>query len=123
MLTKKEFESFRMEAEKALSDIAKKYNVDIKAGKIKYTNNSFNLDLQINKKEIDGKSFEQVEFEKYCSLYGFRPEDYNKTFTMQGKQFSICGFKPRASKMPVLAKSNDGKIYKFGQEIKRLITQ
>ena len=122
MLTKKEFEIFRKEVEQTLEGIAKKYNANIKAGKIKYDTNSFNLDLQVTKKDIDGKSFEQVEFEKYCSWYGLKPEDYKKQFTMNGKKFALTGFKPRATKMPILAVSEEGKSYKFGEDtVKRLM--
>jgi len=71
MLSKKEFDAFRKETELTLVELAKKYNVNIEAGKIKYTSDSFNLDLKVTKKEVNGKSFEQSEFEKYCILYGF----------------------------------------------------
>jgi hypothetical protein len=101
--------------------LANKYNANIKAGKINYTNTNFTLDLQVSKKEINGKPFEQVEFENYAILYGFSKEDYNRTFNMNGKTFTLYGFKPRASKMPVLARGTDGKNYKFGVEIKRLL--
>ena len=41
---------------------------------------------------------------------------------MNGKIFTITGFKPRATKMPVIAISQDGKKYKFGKEtVKRLM--
>jgi 16S rRNA U516 pseudouridylate synthase RsuA-like enzyme len=121
MLTKKEFDSFRKETEQVLQVIAQKYNANITAGKIKYTNDSFNLDLQVTKKEIDGKSFEQAEFEKYCMLYGFKPEDYNKQFESKGHRYTLTGFKVSARTMPILATREDGKRFKFGTEIKRLI--
>jgi hypothetical protein len=122
MLTSKEFGVFRTEVEQALQEIGKKYNVNIKGGKIKYSSNSFNLDLQVNKKEINGKSFEQAEFEKYCMLYDFKPEDYRKEFIVKGKTFYITGFALRASKMPILAVNSKGEGYKFTEEtIKRLM--
>lgn len=122
MLTKKEFAAFRQETEQALQAIAEKYNVNIKAGNISYTNTNFNLKLEVTKKDIGGKSFEQVEFEKYCFLYGLKPEDYKKQFTLDGKTFTLTGFKPRARKMPVVAISQDGKGYKFGEDtVKRLL--
>lgn len=122
MLSKKEFDAFRKEAELALGELAKKYNVNIEAGKIKYSSDSFNLDLKVSKKEVNGKSFEQSEFEKYCFLYGFQPEDYNKTFVTSGRKFKLIGFKTSARTMPVLAQGEDGKNYKFSSEIKRLLS-
>jgi hypothetical protein len=123
MLNKKEFEAFRKETEKAMEEIAKKYNVNIKAGKIKYTTDSFNLDLQVSKKEVNGKSFEQSEFERYCDLYGFDAEDFGKKFTTgRGKTFILDGFKTSARIMPVLATCvEDGKRYKFQTDIKKLL--
>jgi len=122
MLSKKEFDAFRKETELALIELAKKHNVNIEAGKIKYTSDSFNLDLKVTKKEVNGKSFEQSEFEKYCVLYGFQPEDYNKSFVTSGRKFKLIGFKTSARTMPVLAQSEDGKSYKFGTDVKRLLS-
>lgn len=121
MLTKIQFESFRKETEQALKSIAEKYNANITTGKIKYTSDSFNLDLKVTKKEVNGKSYEQAEFEKNAFLYGFDPEDYNKTFMSHGKSFQLVGFNNKARTMPVLAKCEDGKRYKFGTEVKKLI--
>ena len=121
MLTKQEFASFRKEAEELLQGLANKYNANIKAGRIKYTDNSFNLDVEVTRKEVDGKPFEQAEFEKLAFLYGFSPEDYGKMFNMGGKTFTLYGFKTNARTMPVLARGNDGKNYKFGVEIKKLL--
>ena len=105
-----------------MKQIADKYNANIKAGKVKYSDNSFNLDLQVNKKEVSGKSFEQAEFEKYCMLFGFKPTDYNKQFNMNGKTFTIKGLNLKAHKMPVKAVCSDGKAYKFGEDtVKRLL--
>lgn len=121
MLTKNEFASFRLEIEQALKAIAEKYNSNIKAGKINYTTNSFDLKLEVSRKEVNGKSFEQAEFEKNSFLYGFKPEDYGKNFNISGKTFTLYGFKRSARTMPVLARGMDGKNYKFGTEIKKLL--
>ena len=122
MLTKPEFASFRLEAEKALQQLSEKYNVNITAGKIRYDDNSFNLDLKMTKKEVNGELFEKVEFEKYCFMYGFKPEDYLKKFISNCKTYTIIGFKPRNTKMPVIAVSQDNKRYKFNEEtVKRLL--
>jgi hypothetical protein len=123
MLSKQEFASFRKETEQALQELAKKYNVNIEAAGIKYTSNSFDMTLKMTKKEVNGKSFEQAEFEKHCILYGFKPEDYNKSFVMNGKTYTLCGFKLKARTMPVLARNKDGQNYKFGEDtVKRLLT-
>ncbi len=121
MLTKKEFENFRTETEEALKEIAEKYNVTITAGKIKYSEAEFALTIDVKKKEVNGKSFEQAEFEKYCFLYHLKPEDYLKSFKTSGKNFVITGFKPNRPKFPIIAKGEDGKSYKFTEDILKML--
>lgn len=121
MLSKQEFAKFRLEIELALKGLANKYDMDIKAGKIKYTNNSFSLVLDATRKEIDGKPYEQAEFEKWAVIYGFEPEDYGKIFNMNGKTFTLYGFNTSARTMLILARDKDGRNYKFGAEVKKLL--
>jgi hypothetical protein len=122
MLTKKEFESFRRETEEALHKISEKYNVNIHAGGIKYSSNNFDLTLEVTKKEVNGKSFEQAEFESGCIFCGLKPEDYGKNFRSGNKQFIIYGVNLRAKTMPILARDENGQEYKFALDtIKRLI--
>jgi hypothetical protein len=118
---KAQFDMFRMEVEQALQEVAKKYDINIKSGKIKYNENSLEMDLKASKKEVNGKSFDQSEFEKVAFMYGFKPEDFGRQFNMSGKTFTLYGFKSSARTMPVLAKGNDGKNYKFGTEVARLL--
>lgn len=120
--TKEELRTYRIEIEQALQEVAKQHNVNIKAGNISYSANDFKLTLEVSQKEVNGLSYEQAEFNKNCMLYGFKPEDYKKEFSMNGKTFAITGFNHRAHKMPILAKGNDGKGYKFACDtVKRLI--
>lgn len=121
MFTKQQFKDFRSDVEKALEEVSKKYNVNIKAGNITYSNISFNLKLEVTKKEVNGKSFEQAEFEKYAILYGFKPSDYNKQFAYGGKKYVFIGFKPKSHKYPILAKCTNGKTYKFPIEIVKMM--
>jgi hypothetical protein len=117
MLSSQEFTYFKKEVEKALLELAMKLNVNIKAGKIKYTSNSFNLDMQVTKIDVNGKSFECAEFEKHCVWYGLQPEDFNKSFWHRGKKYTICGLKPKNRKLPILAKSEEGTVYKFPEDV------
>lgn len=121
MFTKNELKIYRVEMENALKGFAEKYNFDIKAGNISYDSNSFNIKIEVRQKEINGKSFEQAEFESLCVLFDFKPEDYGKKFNYNGRMFSLTGFNTKAHKMPILATS-EGKTYKFAPDtIKKLI--
>jgi len=120
--TKEELRNYRAEIEQALKEVAEKHNINIHAGNISYTDNDFKLTLGVTKKEVNGLSYEQAEFEKHCMLFGFKPEDYKKTFAMNGKIFTITGFNLKAHKMPIHAIGNDGRGYKFASDtVKRLI--
>jgi len=120
--TKEELRNYRVEIEQALQIVAEKHNINIHAGNINYTSNDFKLTLEVSKKEVDGLSYEQAEFNKNCFLFGFTPEDYKKTFAMNGKLFTITGFNLKAHKMPIHAIGNDGRGYKFASDtVKRLI--
>ena len=121
MLTKLQFADFRKEAEKALEDIAEKYNATVHCGKINYDANSFRLQVEVSKKEVNGVSFEKAEFERYCSMYGFKKEDYQKTFTTGNDQYTLVGFNTKARTMPILALKSDGRRYKFGTYVLKLL--
>lgn len=121
MFNKQQFAEFRKDVEKALEEVAKKHNVNITAGKINYSDISFDLKLEVKKVEVNGKSFEQAEFEKVCTLYGFTNEDYAKKAIYQGKEFSLVGFNLRKRKSPVMVKSSDGKGYGMPEELAKLL--
>lgn len=122
MLTRKQFEVLRGEVERLLTPIGVRGGLDIKAGSIKYDDTQFSLTIKFSKKEVDGKSFEQAEFEKVAFLYGFEKTDYKRKFAMGGKEFELCGFQMKAKTMPVLAIcAENGKKFKFGKEVKRLL--
>lgn len=124
MLNERQFNAFRREAEELLTALAGRYGADVKAGKIKFGDSSFNLDIKVTKKSVNGKPYEQVEFEKYCKLYDFKSEDYKKQFVHDNKIFTITGFNPKASVRPINCADDNGKKYKFPLELaKRLLKE
>ena len=116
MLTKKEFDKFREEANVAMEAIANKYGFNAHCGNIGYTDNSFNLSVKMSAQSVGGMSFEQAEFEKVCHLYGFSKEDFEKEFTYLDSDFILTGFNTRARTTPVLAiNKKDGKKYRLSE--------
>lgn len=113
MLNERQFIAFKREAEELLTALASRYGADVKAGKIRYDDTSFNLDIKVTKKSVNGKPYEQVEFEKYCKLYDFKPEDYKKQFVCQNKIYTLTGFNSRASVRPIICSDELGKKYSF----------
>lgn len=120
--SKKEFDIFRNEVNIALQTLAEKYNFNIKCGHISYSDIDFKMTVEVKDKEIDGKSYEQANFEKLCLCYGFKPNDYHKQFSFNGNTYTLCGFNPKARKMPVLAANCNGQKFKFeASSVKKLI--
>ena len=108
---------------KDLSALAEKYGLlSIELGNIKYTANSLKASsftayaLTYNE---DGtvKCKEQLKWEKHCKSYGFKPEDWGKTFTMscgdfKGKEVSLFSIERKNKKYKIVTKfvSTDGTL-------------
>ena len=97
-LTKTEFETLRTEIETALASVAAKYGCVVEAGNIKYDDINTDIVVSLRSKGENGKSADQMNFEKYCGQFGFKPEDYGFTFTDKNKTYTFVGFNPRARK-------------------------
>ena len=98
IMTKEQFTELRYEMETALSAIAEKYNCDVSIGNIKYDDINTDIVVSLRSKGTDGKSADQMNFEKYCGQFGFKPEDFGFTFTEGKKTYTFVGFNPRARK-------------------------
>ena len=111
-LTNVNFNLFRVDVEKALATIAEIYGCDVTAGKIKYDETSINISIDFKARGENGESGAQVEFNKLCGKYGFKPEDYKKPFVMDGNTYYLVGFNPKARKYYCIISDINGK--KFG---------
>ena len=106
--------AFREDLNKALASLKTKYEAEIKVGAITFGNSNLKVKLDLTEKPKDGKSIEQVEFEKNCWKFGLKAEDYGKSFYSQGEMYSLTALKPRSPRFPVVGKSPfTGKSYKF----------
>jgi hypothetical protein len=63
--------------------------------------------------ETAEKSAEQFNFEKYATMYGFKPENFGFTFTHDGKTYKFVSFKTTARKYPCICNCSDGKQYAY----------
>lgn len=107
IMTKEQFAALRSEMEAALSTIAEKYNCDVSIGNIKYDDINTDISVSLRSKGEDGKSADQMNFEKYCHQFGFKSEDYGFTFTDNGKTFEFVGFNPKARKNYCILRCGD----------------
>ena len=112
MLTRAQFKTFRKDFEDAVVGLEQKYGLTLSLGKITYSDTEFRTPLTATK-VIEGKTSEQVQFEEHASLFGLKPEDFGKTFTVDGKEYKLIGLCPSAPKWPVVGQRVDGERFKF----------
>lgn len=104
---------FRDGVEKAMKEIAEKFDLVIEVGGLKKRGQNFYFIVEGGLASSGDKSLEQMEFESHCHSFGFTPEDYRKKSIRDGKVFRLVGFNPRARKYPFLIKEDfSGKVYK-----------
>jgi hypothetical protein len=79
------------------------------------------VDIKIRIAESDGVSPDELEFNRYADSEGLEGA-FGATVEHQGKTYTICGFRPRASKRPVIVERADGKKFLFDVDgIRRLL--
>ena len=103
--TKQNLSTIRSKLSIKMAEFEKETGVRISLGNISYQNDSFTS--KISAKLVNGKSESDIqrdEFEKNCMLYGFTKLDYKKTAMLQGRNFELVGFKPRARKNNAIMK-------------------
>lgn len=109
-LTRQRPHSSHIEAQmrSALLEIGERYGMElhISSNKISDTGVSFFCSLS-------DPSARKEEFAALAPVFGLKPEDFNRTFTMLGKRYRIKALMPSRSKHPVLAEREDGRRFKF----------
>jgi len=87
----------------------------IKVGSARFTpeNVTFKLEMATVAKDGTVESKEARAFKLHAKSYHLDPEDFGKTFESRGHKYTICGLASRSYKFPILAKRNDGKVFKF----------
>lgn len=114
------FNAFREDVEKALEDVAKKYEVEITSGNISYSGVEFTLQLKCISNE-GGTNGKKLLFEQQCSIYGFKKEDYEREFILDKKRFKLVGFNPSSPKnnCQIVCLAN-GATYKCNDSVVKL---
>lgn len=118
-----EIKTISDEIKHALKAVAEKHNMNIDLGGITYSNIEFHTKLTVKLRELNGKSVDQIEFERYCMIFGFKPEDYLRIANKpgQGHLFRIVGFKPNSPKFSLLVEDVDtGARYGLAENARKL---
>ena len=96
----------RREIDAHLADIAKYQGLDsLKTGNISYDADGVGAKITVKAvaKRPDGKTREQLDFEKYHTIFDLKPEHFGARFVNKGSEFEIVGLMPSRRKYPVLA--------------------
>ena len=109
--------NLRSDIDSALAILSKKYGIEISAGNASFTASNVTYKVQASVKASNGITMtkEASDFNTYGSrlLTGFT---LGQTITLQGKQYTIAGWKMRAQKNPVIV-SREGKTYRVSTEM------
>ena len=98
-----------------LEPLAKELAVAIELGNCSFKENNCRFQLSVALMDSDGQAItEETDcFRDNAKLFGFEPDDLGRKFTFRGQSYIICGLKPKSSKYPIVARSGNGKSYKF----------
>ena len=99
----------------AFRPLAKELGVVIDLGNCTFRASNCRFQLKIAVLDSKGEAIteESDSFRRNAKLFGFEPADLGKEFTFQGQHYTICGFRPKSRKYPVITRSCNGKDYKF----------
>lgn len=103
----------------ALKAVADKYGIvfAIKGGT--FSPNTYSPKIEFAVVAADGAIMnrEAEAFKQLAGMYGLKPEHFGAKFRSGGREFTICGLKSRAGRLPILAKeTQSGKTFKFNNE-------
>lgn len=58
----------------------------------------------------------ELEWQRQCTLYGFKQEDLGRKFTFNGEVFTIAGLRSSLRKYPIIARNTKGVLSKFSAQ-------
>ena len=101
--------------ETAVKPLAEELGLAIEIGSCTFSASNCRFHLKVSVLDCDGKAIteESESFRSNAKLFGLEPDDLGKEFVFRGQSYNICGLKPKSRKYPVIARSNNGKDYKF----------
>ena len=114
-LDKPKIKYIRKRLETTLKPLAKELGVSIDPGNCTFRESNCRFQLKIAVLDSGGKPIteEADTFKDNASLFGFEASDLGRGFIFQGKPYTVCGLSPKSRKYPVIARSANGKKYKF----------
>ena len=103
----------------AIKEIGEKHECEIAYKGGSYDDNAATIKFEFAERAADGMVMTKMatDFQRYAESVGLKPEDLGRTFDRHGETYKIVGFKPRATKMPVIVeKLAGGGRYKLRED-------
>ena len=101
----------------ALDAVAAELGCQIKVGGATFERDGsrcyFKVDCAVVGEDGTVETREASDFVLYAAQFKLSPEDLGREFTKGGETFTIIGCKPKSYKFPILARRQDGKVFKF----------
>ena len=112
--------ALRVDLDTAMASIAAKYGIQLNAGNISYTAETATIKVQAGVINKSGQvvTKDAQAFNQYKRLVGLGNLNIGDAINIQGKEYTISGYKPR-SKNAVLVQ-RDGRGYKVSVEMVKM---
>lgn len=107
---------------RALIATAAEHGVSLNYRGGKFDDNSFTFKIEaiVEGGSSQRESQEIDDFKFNAPYVGLKADDFGKTITLDGKTFTIAGFRSRAGKKPISLKCADGKMYSAPVDLVKL---
>jgi len=107
--------AIRESLDKVLADVAKEHGVEIVVGRGTFGPFNATFKLEVAEKDTKGTALtrEAQEFQMFAERFGFHKNDLGAKFSVSGRSYTLMGLSIRSSRLPILAKRDDGKVFKF----------
>jgi hypothetical protein len=112
--------ALRADLDSAMATIANKYGIQLNAGNISFTAETATIKVAAGIiKNGTVVTAEAKAFDQYKRLVGLGAFNVGDSINIQGKQYTITGYKPRSSKAPVCV-SRDGRGFKVSVDMVKM---
>jgi len=112
--------SLRTDLDSAMAAIASKYGIQLSAGNISFTSETATIKVQAGIiKNGAVMTAEAKAFDQYKRLVGLGAFNVGDSINIQGKQYTITGYKPRSRKSPVCI-TREGRGYKVSVDMVKM---
>tara|TARA_R110000803_G_scaffold36811_2_gene79104 strand:- start:4222 stop:4647 length:426 start_codon:yes stop_codon:yes gene_type:complete len=111
-----DMKQIRAQLEVVLKPLEDEHGITFDIGSMARTRAGDHFHCTLNVDIGTGVDKEKRAFEKSCSMYGFRPEDYNMEVRLGGKEYKLFGFNNNAPKWCIEVRDSHGKEMLFQEK-------